>query len=849
MYYLFLSTLVFTSLVTIETIPLNAQKADVYTTEDIHRIVAKERKKLESVYVEFTASRSASDNLLKDEIVKHLGKDSRQKVGIKNEKRYNDMWRIGFEKDEAEDRFLAVFDGERMYKRENKILEISSDKSYMCEQCVYLDFLLWPFTDDHMSQLEHSPYDAILLPNMLEMSHEWELTYDRFFELSNAKKGIKATFDPDKNMALVSYSLSRDATPAGFGKSRTVLSDYREINGVWLPFKIEAKSEVNKFQKNEIGGEISTRVIVSSLKINEEVSDSIFHLAQLPGETTYDRAGGFVSSLAPIVKETAIESVVASIEPTNAPRNIGKLLVFVAIFFLVGFLWGRLSMRTKKQALMLFALFGVQMLAREAFSQEEPPNYFVHIHRVSFQFTHDQSIKPFFQPSGQFFTPLPLLKLIESKNVFEELESVEYQLSDVRRAIESLESAIDEYGEARKKWELTPQVESGIFGEPVKSGREILESVFLPHQRKRMGQILQQFELSRIGVYESISYGNIGRLLKLPKSKLTKFKEESVGQFDKWNVELRKLKTDFFDQLTAPLDREQKKTVEYLFGEGIYNTPLFITVARADNGFYKNLKAYEDADLSASLERYRPLLLRNEFDIDVTGQVRPVTVTIKNPERKIYVTLLQILNSPKAIGYFALDGTQVQGIGELVEEWNVAKNRWTVDYGKFDGTDDQYKAKWKKIFSELREEHVQRVGDLLNNEQFEKLFDVGLKKELRCLGLQYSLTKGKVGQKLALSADDSTLIANTASELAESIRASLINMEIDWIALFENNLAPPELEKFNSLIGEKLDLHQGNIELHMLMLSSPMRDDIVPALIEQANVDLSTSLILPSDVK
>jgi hypothetical protein len=789
---------------------------------------------------------------MKDEIVSHLGKDSRQRVGVKNDMRYNDMWRIGFGKDQIEERYLAVFDGKKMFKRENKILEVSSEKSYTCEQCVYLDSLLWPFTDDHVLQLEKQPSESLLLPYLLAPKKDWEVSeVDSLVRMHNNTKGRTLVFDPAKNMAMLSFSLSKDATPSGFGRSKTVLSDYRDVNGVWLPFKIEAKSEVNKFQSKEIGGEISTVISVSDLKINEDVPDSIFHLAQLPGETTFDRVGGFVSSPTPMATEESIESVVASIQASRTSRKKKWTYFLIPIaFFIIGFalrLW-RKPQKTPK-AMILLIVFGSHAFVGASHGQEESAKYFVLSHRVSFQLRHNQAISPFFEPEGQFFTPLPLLKLIENNEVFEELESVDYQRSDVTDAISKLETAIEEYKATREKWELTPKVEEKIFRRPIDNGNKILASVFLPHQKERMGQILQQFELSRLGIVGALAYGNVGRSLPLSKAELAEFEKISLAKFDKWNEQISEMKQDYFRKVTKPLTSSQKKYVESLLPKNVDDAPLFLTVARASKHYSENLTQYVDLELPAIFEAYRPFLLKNGFDIGVTGEVTPKTFALENPQRKIHIMFLQLFNSSKSSEYFELSDEQAQELSSLDRDWNIAKNKWTEDYGRFEGSDDEYKAKWKKIFSKLRVNHIERIQLLLDKQQKEKLAEVTFKTEIRCFGLQNSLTLGELGKKLKLTKDQKEQVRAASVKTAKSIRSKLIAMEKEWIEMFEGFLDESKREGYTGVIGDKLELSQGNIELHMLIQSSPMRSDILPALVEQANVDLATSLMLPTEIQ
>ena len=251
-------------------------------------------------------------------MLRHLGKDTIQTMAFSGEKRYNDYWGIGFSPKARPTKYLAVFDGQQMFRRQKKILDISSAKSSLSDMCVFLNLLSWPISKGDFSWIRDEGEVTNFIPVMLDS--EWEIgaRHDgkSLIHLSEVERGRSLVLDASKEYALIQMDIPASLSGAGFGHSIRRFKDYRKLNGSWFPFEINVETEVYKFETEEVAGTMHMQLKVSDLKINGDVPESIFHVGPRPGEFIHNRITG--EAYRSTEKANTIESVVASLQQKQA---------------------------------------------------------------------------------------------------------------------------------------------------------------------------------------------------------------------------------------------------------------------------------------------------------------------------------------------------------------------------------------------------------------------------------------------------------------------------------------------------------------------------------------------------
>jgi hypothetical protein len=307
--------------------------------DDIKASIIESRAGVKAMWVKFEVTRNADAALLKSPVLESIGKDEQTTFGFLGHRRYCETYITTFARQLSASATLDVWDGERMYGRENKILTISAEKSSRCDSCIYTSAMLWPIADyetrsiqdQHISANWFFPY-CISQGGSIVNASNYEVAFqDGVF-------GNLYTFSRSAQWQLTKISRTSEfGKHFGLRGGFTEYGDFRRVGNLEFPFYIEDTLEMLDNEGN-YAGVLKCTIRVAELKINEEVEDSLFVASPLPGETVHDRIKGIMWRHQS--DATSIETVLANIEESTTFNSQNLLTLRNLLIAVIGTLMG-----------------------------------------------------------------------------------------------------------------------------------------------------------------------------------------------------------------------------------------------------------------------------------------------------------------------------------------------------------------------------------------------------------------------------------------------------------------------------------------------------------------------------
>ena len=259
--------------------------------------------------------------------------------------------------DEAaqETEMTAVFTGDRSLIRQEKQLQIQSEKSAFCSMNAYTSLLLWPITENELRSARELGAKAPFLPAMLR-DGDWEVKEGleeqggvQCLTLATRDGKNQLWLDTRKSHALIRYLVIRPFP----GCSRIDTRYYENVHvaeGLYLPRRIVSVRTVVDTKDLELGQRTNT-LSVTEIRVGA-LPSGLFELRPKVGETVVDQVSKQVYQYYPTDDRSLDRSIdmarpAISLEETWRSRSIWLCAIASLGALFVGYgsakLFGRLK--------------------------------------------------------------------------------------------------------------------------------------------------------------------------------------------------------------------------------------------------------------------------------------------------------------------------------------------------------------------------------------------------------------------------------------------------------------------------------------------------------------------------
>jgi hypothetical protein len=336
-----------------------------------------------------------------------------------------------------------------------------------------------------------------------------------------------------------------------------------------------------------------------------------------------------------------------------------------------------------------------------------------------------------------------------------------------------------------------------------------IDEVLLPHQEDRFSELKVRFLIRRNGLAQTIFRPEYFDARKMDRRQIKSLGEELGKKKTEFIEQCQRLYADSIDSLVEVLNEKQQREIALINGK-------FVPVDSFDlellSYYLRHGLDEPSSDVKSSDDIFESLENRPFFDISPSGRFR------EHKQRK------QLSQPPSSFYYFELlSNENVQQALELAERQDISikhtisKTKEKVNLAErelFKKTDrasfrDEFLARKTSIYDDAKRSFV----SILNKQQREALVKVAEKIEIARTGLLYALLHGRLGQKIEISSEQSKNLRDIAEVILKKIEE--LSLEIEDVVFDEvkEHLSVDQIQKLNSLVGEKLAHCPPNIGL------------------------------------
>lgn len=170
-----------------------------------------------------------------------------------------------------------------------------------------------------------------------------------------------------------------------------------------------------------------------------------------------------------------------------------------------------------------------------------------------------------------------MLRMLDNKKVRDEIELADYQYEKIKDSSNEVQKLMAERIKSVVRKQASGEVDPELFKKQINRIREESEekfdSVVLPHQQKRLGQVLLHARLIREPFIRVLTTGDIAKEINIRPEQKKELEKEWKEIDRKYKAEIAKLKAKAHKELVTKLDQDQRAKYRELFGDDFDFTP------------------------------------------------------------------------------------------------------------------------------------------------------------------------------------------------------------------------------------------------------------------------------------
>ena len=170
-----------------------------------------------------------------------------------------------------------------------------------------------------------------------------------------------------------------------------------------------------------------------------------------------------------------------------------------------------------------------------------------------------------------------MARMLDNKKVRDEIELADYQYEKIKGSSDEIQELMSEKIRGVLRDQVDGEIDPELFKKRINRVREDAEQQFdkivLPHQQKRLGQVLLHARLIREPLIRVLTTGEIAEEFDIRPDQKKELQEEWNEIDRKFKAEVAKLKAKAHKELVGKLDREQRAKYRELFGTDFDFTP------------------------------------------------------------------------------------------------------------------------------------------------------------------------------------------------------------------------------------------------------------------------------------
>ncbi len=436
---------------------------------------------------------------------------------------------------------------------------------------------------------------------------------------------------------------------------------------------------------------------------------------------------------------------------------------------------------------------------------------------VRFELMLDGTINVLYTTEPVWLTPLGVLKILDDPRIQKELEIVDGQQADIRRAIRDIEAGIEHLESLDG---THPGIERESLAVPVTNGLNFARETLLPMQLDRVGQVFLQYELARTGLLASLAGGTLDEQLKVSIEQWNRLRDHHQSQLKEAAPKILQWKERVREELAGCLEEPQREKLKQLLINDalLVNPPLSLMISQLDRRYVDELNDQLDK-MDNPFPDYASFLIPESDRRDINGGWKQQVVS-GNPASRIPGELLGILKDPAAVKLFELSDSQLATLEELRASRRLLQEQVMADHnaGKYKSWAESNR-EGNRRFAEFGKAQLPLIEAVLLPHQHELL--TKMRRHFGChrAGLYYMLVHGELRELLDVSDDRIDKIHQTAKCLHEELGEELCALERDLNRQLIERLHPEQREKLARLTGDSLELERGQIEIDSVILS------------------------------
>lgn len=183
------------------------------------------------------------------------------------------------------------------------------------------------------------------------------------------------------------------------------------------------------------------------------------------------------------------------------------------------------------------------------------------------------------------------LRMLNSKSVREDLEMVDAQLDELKTIAKDLPETVS--GQIRKLDFKNVEQAAEDLKAIYKSSQEELESVFLPHQQKRLGQIKFQLQLQRKSLTAALTSDPIASELDISDDQANSIRDSAKEINKELAEKVEELRKQAREKLLANLDQSQRSKFDEMIGEEFNLKKAKVKSSKEDSKAEKQIRKEE----------------------------------------------------------------------------------------------------------------------------------------------------------------------------------------------------------------------------------------------------------------
>jgi hypothetical protein len=180
---------------------------------------------------------------------------------------------------------------------------------------------------------------------------------------------------------------------------------------------------------------------------------------------------------------------------------------------------------------------------------------------LRFKLLLDGTTQVLFTSETVWLTPLDILRMLDDPRIQKELEILDQQRDEIRRAIKDIEAAIEHLESLDG---THPAIEREALAAPVERGLNVARESLVPTQLDRIRQVFLQYELARTGLLGSLAGGTLKEQLGVSVAQWNRLRDVYLAELREVAPTIQDWKKRVRDELAGCLTDSQREKLKAL---------------------------------------------------------------------------------------------------------------------------------------------------------------------------------------------------------------------------------------------------------------------------------------------